>query len=104
MSNTLPSAEQPCDALPSSCAAVELILQSREKDLGGFPVRWLGTLSTGHAFRGTLAAAVATVHVPPQNSGRPSTSNPDGSAAVVSVSHAARSSSTTPAPRSRVSM
>lgn len=41
MSNTLPTTEQPCDALASPCTAVELILQSREKDLGGFSVRRL---------------------------------------------------------------
>ena len=41
MSNTLSNAEQPCNTLPSLCAAVELILQSREKDLGGFSVRRL---------------------------------------------------------------
>lgn len=41
MSNTLPTAEQPCATIPSPCAAVELILQSREKDLGGFSVRRL---------------------------------------------------------------
>jgi hypothetical protein len=41
MSNTLPTAEQPCEALASPCSAVELILQSREKDLGGFSVRRL---------------------------------------------------------------
>lgn len=41
MSNTLPTAEQPCAEIPSPCAAVELILQSREKDLGGFSVRRL---------------------------------------------------------------
>lgn len=41
MSNPLPTAEQPCDVTPSPCSAVELILQSREKDLGGFSVRRL---------------------------------------------------------------
>lgn len=41
MSNTLPNAEQPCDVLDSPCAAVELILKPREKDLGGFSVRRL---------------------------------------------------------------
>lgn len=41
MSNTFSTAEQPCDVLPSPCAAIELVLQSREKDLGGFSVRRL---------------------------------------------------------------
>lgn len=41
MSNTLSTAEQPCDVIPSPCSAVELILQSRQKDLGGFSVRRL---------------------------------------------------------------
>lgn len=41
MSNPHPSAEQPCDALASPCSAIELILQAREKDLGGFSVRRL---------------------------------------------------------------
>lgn len=41
MSNTLATAEQPCDVTASPCSAVELILQAREKDLGGFSVRRL---------------------------------------------------------------
>ena len=41
MSNTLAQAEQPCDVIPAPCGAVELILQPREKDLGGFSVRRL---------------------------------------------------------------
>lgn len=45
MSNPLPTTEQPCDVTPSPCAAVELILRPREKDLGGFSVRRL--LPTG---------------------------------------------------------
>jgi redox-sensitive bicupin YhaK (pirin superfamily) len=41
MSNTLLQVEQPCAATVSPCDAVELILQPREKDLGGFSVRRL---------------------------------------------------------------
>lgn len=41
MSNTLPKAEQHCDAVTAPCAAVELILTPRDKDLGGFSVRRL---------------------------------------------------------------
>jgi redox-sensitive bicupin YhaK (pirin superfamily) len=41
MSNTLLQVEQPCVATTSPCDAVELILQPREKDLGGFSVRRL---------------------------------------------------------------
>jgi hypothetical protein len=41
MSNILSQAEQPCDAIPAACGAIKLILQPREKDLGGFSVRRL---------------------------------------------------------------
>lgn len=41
MSNPLPQAEQRCDVTKSPCDAIELILQPREKDLGGFTVRRL---------------------------------------------------------------
>jgi redox-sensitive bicupin YhaK (pirin superfamily) len=41
MSNMLLKAEQPCYAETAPCAAVELILTPREKDLGGFSVRRL---------------------------------------------------------------
>jgi redox-sensitive bicupin YhaK (pirin superfamily) len=41
MSNTLERAEQPCEARVSPCGAVELVLQPRERDLGGFSVRRL---------------------------------------------------------------
>lgn len=41
MSNTLEQTEQPCEATLSPCGAVEMILQPREKDLGGFSVRRL---------------------------------------------------------------
>lgn len=39
MSNTLETAEQPCAATPAPCAAIETVLQPRERDLGGFSVR-----------------------------------------------------------------
>jgi len=38
MSNTLDHAEQHCDSLAPSCAAVELILMPKKTDLGGFSV------------------------------------------------------------------
>lgn len=41
MSNILERAEQACDVHTSSCDAVELLLEPREKDLGGFSVRRL---------------------------------------------------------------
>ncbi|ADC72579.1 Pirin domain protein [Thioalkalivibrio sp. K90mix] len=39
MSNTLETTEQPCIASPAPCAAIETVLQPRERDLGGFSVR-----------------------------------------------------------------
>lgn len=39
MSNPLETAEQPCIASPSPCAAIETVLQPRERNLGGFSVR-----------------------------------------------------------------
>ncbi len=39
MSNTLETTEQPCTASPAPCAAIETVLQPRERDLGGFSVR-----------------------------------------------------------------
>ncbi|SFC19939.1 hypothetical protein SAMN05660443_1854 [Marinospirillum celere] len=41
MSNTLNSAEQPCDSNQQPCAAIELQLKPRVTDLGGFSVRRL---------------------------------------------------------------
>lgn len=41
MSNTLAQVEQPCSATVSPCDAVEMTLEPREKDLGGFSVRRL---------------------------------------------------------------
>lgn len=41
MSNTLIHTEQPCDAITSPCSAIELILQPKQTDLGGFQVRRL---------------------------------------------------------------
>ncbi len=46
MSNTLDLAEQPCTAQESPCGAVELVLQPKDRDLGGFSVRRL--LPTAH--------------------------------------------------------
>lgn len=41
MSNILDAQEQACPAHDSSCEAIELVLQPRERDLGGFSVRRL---------------------------------------------------------------
>lgn len=41
MSNTLKTAELPCDAHNQPCAAIKLLLKPRETDLGGFSVRRL---------------------------------------------------------------